>query len=151
VGIIVNCSRQANLNDEINSLDKETCSIVQRSALRTRFSVTYKLLTSFNNLLLFTSMIIQKSDLPKCRVQLYFQYSRITWLSSKLVTNYFSRNALVSWYSMLRDSLCSSFKYNWSLKKDICELYILFLTFLIDLSEICIILHEIFWIKFMPH
>ena len=51
---------------------------------------------------------------------------------------------------ILNDSLCCSYKYNWCLCRFIGTLYILLLTFLINLSEICIILHEIFWIKLKP-
>jgi len=50
---------------------------------------------------------------------------------------------------ILNDSLCCSYKYNGCLFRVICKLYILLLTFLI-LSEICIILLEICWIKLKP-
>ena len=44
-------------------------------------------------------------------------------------------------------SLCCSYKYNWCLCRVIGKLEILLLTLLIILSDICIILLEIFWIK----
>ena len=50
---------------------------------------------------------------------------------------------------MLNDSLCCSYKYNWCLCRFIGELYILLLTFLIILSEICIISHEIFRLNYV--
>jgi len=43
----------------------------------------------------------------------------------------------------LDNSLCCSNKYNWYLCSFTGQLYILLLTFLLDLSEICIILHEL--------
>ena len=45
------------------------------------------------------------------------------------------------------DSLCISYKYNRCLCKFIGELYTHFLTFLVHLSEICVLLHAIFRIK----
>ena len=48
------------------------------------------------------------------------------------------------------DSLCCFNKYNFCLCRFIGKLYILFLTFLINLSKICIISHERVWIKLKP-
>ena len=45
------------------------------------------------------------------------------------------------------DLLCCSNKYKWCLCTCTRKLYILLLTFLINVSEICIILPETFWIK----
>ena len=47
----------------------------------------------------------------------------------------------------LKHSLCCFNKYNWCLCTCISKLYILLLTCLINLSETCIILPELFWIK----
>ena len=41
--------------------------------------------------------------------------------------------------------ICWSYKYNWCLCRFIGKLYILLLTFLMNLSEICITLHEFSW------
>ena len=49
--------------------------------------------------------------------------------------------------NFLNDSLCCSYKYNCCWFGFTCKLYILLLTFLINLSDICITLPEIFWIK----
>ena len=45
------------------------------------------------------------------------------------------------------DSLCCSHKYSWCVCRCIGKLYSPFLTFLINLSKICIFLHKIYWIK----
>ena len=49
--------------------------------------------------------------------------------------------------------ICSAVLTN-ALKRCLCryigKIYMLLLTFMINLSEVCIILHEIVWIKFMP-
>ena len=57
---------------------------------------------------------------------------------------------LIIAYQTLNDSLCCSNKYNWCVCRFIGKQYILLLTFLINLSEICIIVHERILIKFKP-
>ena len=51
---------------------------------------------------------------------------------------------------IVNDSLCCSYTYNCCLCRVIGKLYILLLTFLIDLSEICVIVHDIISIKLKP-
>ena len=51
---------------------------------------------------------------------------------------------------VLNESLCRSYKFNWCVCRCIGKLWILTVTFLINLSEICIIMHTLFWIKFKP-
>ena len=48
---------------------------------------------------------------------------------------------------ILNDLLCCSYKYNLCLCRSIGQLYILLITFLINFSDICKVLHETFWIK----
>ena len=51
---------------------------------------------------------------------------------------------------ILNDSQCCSYKYKWCVCRFIDKLYILHLTLLINVCEICIIVHEIIRIKFKP-
>ena len=51
---------------------------------------------------------------------------------------------------ILNDYLCFSYKYHWCFCRYIDKQNILLLTLLINLSEICIIVHDFFWIRLKP-
>ena len=77
----------------------------------------------------------------------WIYHEHLTWGPNFIIKDLPSVLILIIADQILNDSLCCSNTYNWCLCRFMGKLYILLLTFLITLFEICIILHEIYWIK----
>ena len=72
-----------------------------------------------------------------------FKEKNLNWWMVKLI--------LIIADQSLNYLLCCSYKCNWCLIGFMGKLFILLLSFLINVSKkLCIILHELFWIKFRP-